>query len=174
MEYIFDYLSELLLLIFLTILGVFGTATNTPTQLEETQGTSTALVVYVIDGDTIEVVFADSPNPVRVRYIGIDTPEPYSTPVPECGSGEASARNQELVSGKNVTLVPGIDSTDQYGRLLAYVYVDEMFVNKTLVAEGYATVLMFKPNTQYQTEFTNLYKIAQQEKLGIWSNCLKM
>lgn len=132
-------------------------------------GTTSAQVVKVIDGDTIDVRVNSAI--IRVRYIGIDTPEPYATGAPECGSGAATIRNQELVSSQTITLVPGIDPRDKYERLLAYVYVGDTFVNKTLIAEGYATVMMIQPNTQYQPEFTHLYKNARKEKLGMWAYC---
>jgi micrococcal nuclease len=113
----------------------------------------------------------DTNRTVRVRYIGIDTPEPFATKVPECGSEDATARNRELVSGQQVKIIPGMDPYDTHDRLLAYVYVGDIFVNQTLIAEGYATVMMLKPNTQYQAEFTNLYKKARQENRGIWAGC---
>jgi micrococcal nuclease len=128
-------------------------------------------VVTVIDGDTIDVTLEGSRDVVRVRYIGIDTPEPYATKIPECGSSEATERNKELVKNKTVTIIPGTDPTDDYGRLLAYVYVDDMFVNETLVREGYAQVMMIKPNVQFRNHFTTLYNQARESKLGIWSVC---
>ena len=134
-------------------------------------GTTTALVNAVIDGDTIEVSIGTSTQKVKVRYIGIDTPEPYATKSPECGSKEASARNRELVQNKTVTIVPGIDPYDDYERLLAYVYVGDIFVNETLVGEGFAKVMMFSPNTKYKTAFAKLYNDARTQQLGIWNLC---
>ena len=136
--------------------------------------TTTATVVQVIDGDTIDVEIKGSTKTTRVRYIGIDTPEPYAEGVPECGSEAASLRNQELVSGQAVTLIPGTDPHDKYGRLLAYVYVGDIFVNETLIREGYATLMMIQPNTLYQNHFNNLYKNARQEKIGIWATCANL
>jgi micrococcal nuclease len=171
MEYIFKYLAEWGLLLLMAIMGTSNGTNVSGARGEIMQGTSTALVMKVIDGDTIEVMIEGSSKSVPVRYIGIDTPEPYAKKVPECGSAEASIRNQELVSGKTITLVPGIDQTDQYDRLLAYVYVDGAFVNETLVAEGYANVLMLEPNTEYQTSFQKLQRVAKEQKLGIWKVC---
>ena len=60
-----------------------------------------ALVVRVVDGDTVELENGD-----RVRYLGIDTPETVHPDKPvECYGPEASERNKELVEGKTVSLL---------------------------------------------------------------------
>lgn len=139
--------------------------------LVSSMGTTTAQVIQVIDGDTIVVTLGTSTTRTKVRYIGIDTPELYAQKNPECGSKEATNRNKELVENQVVTVVPGRDVYDTYGRLLAYVYVKSLFVNETLVREGYASVLMIKPNTQFKTSFADLYTYARIHQLGIWSVC---
>ncbi|MBY0538715.1 thermonuclease family protein [Patescibacteria group bacterium] len=171
MEYIFKYLAEWGLLLFFAVMGTSGQVNVPSTQGEMIQGTSTAVVVNVIDGDTIEVIIEGSSKSIPVRYIGIDTPEPYAGKVPECGSAEATLRNRELVGDKTITIVPGTDPFDQYDRMLAYVYAGEVFVNETLVAEGYASVLMIKPNTEYQTRFQERYWAAKEQQRGIFAMC---
>lgn len=141
------------------------------TPVDTLYGTTTALVVAVIDGDTIEVETESSNLPIKVRYIGINTPEPYHEEMPECGSYEASNRNRELVSGQTIELVAGTKPYDSYGRLLAYVYVGETFVNEVLVAEGYARVMMIAPNIEHENKFRELYKKARVDKRGIWAGC---
>ena len=59
-----------------------------------------ATVVSVTDGDTIRVEFDGCPlEDVRVRYIGIDTPERG-----DCYCAEATARNTQLVAGQRVAV----------------------------------------------------------------------
>jgi len=87
-------------------------------------------VVRVIDGDTIQVccVFGDR---VNVRYIGVDTPETHHPMrgVEPYGK-EASEANRKLVDGKTVSLKFDVEQRDRYGRLLAYVYLEDgTFVN---------------------------------------------
>jgi micrococcal nuclease len=166
----FDQLMMLLYSVSLFFVSMYAHVVATPVEVPPL-ATTTATVVSVIDGDTIDVIVEGSTEQQRVRYIGIDTPEPYAEAVPECGSAAASTRNEELVSGQSITLVPGALPYDTYGRLLAYVYANNVFVNETLVTEGYATVMMIQPNTQYQTHFNNLYKTARTEKRGIWAAC---
>jgi micrococcal nuclease len=151
--------------------GVGGQAVSDNREVTLPSATTTALVLNVVDGDTIEVDLGDGSGSTRVRYIGIDTPEPYSKGAPECGSKEATARNRELVVGKTVTLIPGQESIDQYGRLLAYVYVGDVFVNRTMVDEGFAEVMMFSPNDTYKQEFDSLVETAQRDERGIWDDC---
>lgn len=118
-----------------------------------------ALVVSVIDGDTIELQDGS-----RVRYLGIDTPEtgePYYS--------EATARNKELVEGKVVYLQKGKRDRDEYGRLLRYVYVDGVFVNAELVAQGFATAYIFDTDEWYSQILVQLEQYAKMKKRGLWS-----
>jgi len=117
-----------------------------------------ALVVRVIDGDTIEL--ADGS---RVRYLGIDTPE-----LGEAYSSEATTRNKELVEGKIVELQPGKRDQDEYGRFLRYVYIDGVFVNAELVAQGYAMAYIFDPDERYSQILVQLEQYAKMRQRGLW------
>jgi micrococcal nuclease len=171
MEYIFEYGNALLVFLLMALGSLFNSNVSDEVTSIVPGATTTATVLSVIDGDTIDVIIEGNKDSVRVRYLGIDTPEPYATKVPECGSSEATARNKQLVENKAVTLVPGADPYDEYERLLAYVYVDDEFVNETLVREGYAQVMMIKPNVQFRNNFTTAYNQARESKLGIWEVC---
>ena len=117
-----------------------------------------ALVVNVIDGDTIELE-----DGRRVRYLGIDTPEtgePYYS--------EATARNKELVEGKVVYLQKGKRDRDEYDRLLRYVYIDGVFVNAELVAQGYATAYIFDTEEWYSQILVRLEQYAKLKNRGLW------
>jgi micrococcal nuclease len=131
--------------------------------------TTTATVVSVIDGDTIKVQIGGTEE--TVRYIGIDTPEPYRDGEPACYSHEATEENKKLVAGKEVTLRSDREDKDKYGRLLRYVYVGDTFVNAELVEDGFAKTLPIKPNTTHATEFLQLQNSAKEEGRGLWSEC---
>lgn len=133
--------------------------------------TSVAIVTAVIDGDTIDVRIGSSTAVTRVRYIGIDTPEPYREGIPECGSLEATERNSTLVSGQLVTIVSGAEPYDKYDRLLAYVYVGDVFVNETLLSEGWADLMLIAPNTNYRNQFTLARNQAKTARVGMWGLC---
>jgi micrococcal nuclease len=121
-------------------------------------------VKRVIDGDTIELE-----NGEKVRYIGIDTPETVhpSKPIQYYGK-EASEANRSLVEGKEVRLEFDVQQRDKYGRLLAYVYVGDIFVNAWLVENGYAQILTIPPNVKYQDKFLELQRKAREEGRGLW------
>ena len=151
------------------VLSWWGGLSSSPAPVMHSGATTTATVTAVIDGDTIDVQFGTTT--ARVRYIGIDTPEPYRDEEPACFSTEASAANRQLVAGKQVTLVADQEDTDKYDRLLRYVYVDEVMVNAELVRGGYATTLPIKPNTTHASEFLALQQAAKQAGLGLWGSC---
>lgn len=121
--------------------------------------------IRVIDGDTIKLE-----NGETVRYIGIDTPETVhpNKPVQYYGK-EASEYNRNLVEGKTVYLEYDVQERDKYGRLLAYVFVDDIFVNARLVKEGYARVSTYPPNVKYQDLFLKLEREARENSRGLWS-----
>lgn len=134
-------------------------------------------VIKVIDGDTIQLESGD-----KVRYIGIDTPE---TVDPRRGVGcfgrEASDKNKELVLGKQVVLEKDISETDKYGRLLRYVYLENvsttsgtslLFVNDYLVKSGYAKASTYPPDVKHQKLFSDSEAYARENKLGLWLNCI--
>ncbi|GIW63947.1 MAG: thermonuclease [Patescibacteria group bacterium] len=124
------------------------------------------LVTRVIDGDTIVVN-----NSIRVRYIGIDAPELGRDP--ECFGQEAKAYNEKLVLGRLVKMEKDVSETDQYGRLLRYVYLDNTMVNKKLVEEGYAFAATFPPDIKYQALFLQAERMARENSKGLWNknNC---
>lgn len=118
-----------------------------------------ARVTRVIDGDTIDVRIGDSGY--RVRYIGVNTPERD-----EACYAEATDANAILVRDQTVTLVKDTSETDQYGRLLRYVYVGDTFVNASLVRDGWAESVEYPPDTARASEFRGLERDAAAANRG--------
>lgn len=117
-------------------------------------------VIKVIDGDSI--VIEDS---YYVRYIGIDAPEkgePYFL--------EATQLNKKLVEGKKIRMEKDISERDRYGRLLCYVYVNDVFVNAEIVKLGYAYAKSYPPDIKHQQYLETLELEAKQLKRGIWKS----
>lgn len=121
----------------------------------------TATVTRVIDGDTIVIDTGQ-----KVRYIGIDTPEVY--PQVEPYGKEAWEVNRQLVEGKQVRLERDVSDTDRYGRLLRYVYVDEILVNAELVRLGLAQAKAYPPDTKNQQYLEELEAAARETYQGMW------
>jgi micrococcal nuclease len=127
----------------------------------------TAIVARVIDGDTIELT-----DKRRVRYIGIDTPEIADPGKPtECYGSQAKDENKRLVGGKTVRLEKDVTETDQYGRLLRYVFVGDVLVNNTLIQNGFARVTTFPPDVKYKDQFLASQKQAKEYTRGLWKYC---
>jgi|Deesub1362B_J571_1020462.scaffolds.fasta_scaffold00525_2 micrococcal nuclease len=94
-------------------------------------------VTRIIDGDTIEV------DGIRVRLVGIDTPERG-----EPGFKEATEFTASLCSvGSTAGLdIDDLEPKDKYGRTLAVVYCNGVNVNAELLRQGYAEVLYIPPS----------------------------
>jgi micrococcal nuclease len=127
-----------------------------------------ALVVRVVDGDTIHVRLADRLE--KVRYIGVNTPEAHHpTKGEEPGGRQAHAVNRRLVEGKRVRLELDVQSRDRYGRLLAYVWIGDTMINAELVRLGYAQVMTVPPNVRHQALFVKLQRDARDAGRGLWA-----
>jgi micrococcal nuclease len=83
---------------------------------------------------------------------------------------EATEANKRLVDGKNVELEPDVQVWDKYGRMLAYVWVDDVMVNEELVRQGHARVSTYPPNVTYQERFCEAEREARQESRGQWAD----
>jgi micrococcal nuclease len=162
----------------------FPSATSKPTRTEKPTPTlpdlpafacipadgerTSGIITKVIDGDTAEVSIQSLT--FTIRYIGIDTPETNGgSSAAERMSIEAWKRNQELVSGKRVTLVrdPANDDRDIYGRLLRYIIQGDTFVNYQLVREGFAR--LYLSGHSCGPEFFAAYEAAQHDHIGLWA-----
>lgn len=119
------------------------------------------LVTNIVDGDTIDAIINGEEQ--RIRYIGMDTPET------EEGFGpKATAFNASLVMNKIITLYKDVSETDRYGRLLRYVFVDNLFVNHELVREGYAQPATYPPDVACASLFSEAQGHARANNLGLW------
>lgn len=122
----------------------------------------------VVDGDTIIVRLPNGARE-RVRYIGIDTPETVHPEKPvEYMGREASAYNSKLVRSGELRLELDVEERDRHGRLLAYVWAGDVFVNQELVRAGYAQVSTYPPNVKYQDVFLAAQREAREKGLGLW------
>lgn len=133
--------------------------------------TVTGLVVDVVDGDTIKVEVNGAV--FSVRYIGIDTPETVHPTQPvEWMGQEASAANEALVAGQEVVLEKDISETDQFGRLLRYVWLERpsgwLLVNLELVRLGFANSSTYPPDVAYQNLFLKAESEARNANVGLW------
>ncbi len=132
-------------------------------------GPTTAEVAWVFDGDTIELEGSGE----RVRYILVGAPEIAHDGMPAgCFGGAAKQRNIDLVAGQTVRLTYDAECRDRFDRLLAYVEVDGVDVNRTLIAEGLACVFQVLPNGRDRVDdYLGALEQAAAEDRGLWGVC---
>ena len=133
-------------------------------------------VSSVTDGDTFNIYSGDST--VKIRIIGIDTPETYSDsgsskPVGEYGK-DATSYLKDFVSKYSIYIKRM--GYDKYRRILAYVFgrTDDnrfIFYESSILKEGLARPLIYFDNDDsYLTpKIVNAYNLAFEEKVGIFS-----
>ena len=130
---------------------------------------TTYKIVRIVDGDTIIIDYNGVEE--RVRLIGVDTPEsvhPDKTKNNEFGV-IASNFSKGYLENKEVSLELDVQERDKYGRILAYVYLDGVMYNKTLLQEGMAKVSTYPPNVRYVDDFKALEKSAREANKGLWA-----
>ena len=112
-----------------------------------------------------------SPKGKKIRLIGVDAPETRKSSRKEVGYYGEEAKHflSEMLSGESVRLEYDADRTDRYGRVLAYVYLqDGTFVNGELLRKGFAMELTVPPNVRYAEKFVQLQQQARAKKRGMW------
>ena len=152
---------------------------NTEIESESESDIISGTVKRVIDGDTLVVSINNQDR--RVRMLGVDTPE---TVHPKKGvqpyGKEASNFTKQSLTGRRVWLEYDSSPLDRYERHLAYIWLEkpakidessirrEMF-NARLLLEGYAKVMIIKPNKRYEDLFKKFQSEAQSSKRGLWA-----
>lgn len=141
-----------------------------------------AELVRVVDGDTIVVDI--SGEEVKVRLIGIDTPESVASSKYLEKTGKENTKEGEnasdfvknmLAGTETVYLQKDVSDTDRYGRLLRYVWlrlpeddkdieeVSTKMLNGILVWEGIAEPAAYAPDTAHQEDFEYLADYRDME-----------
>ncbi|WP_241535835.1 thermonuclease family protein [Indiicoccus explosivorum] len=126
-------------------------------------------LLSVTDGDTIDVILEGERE--TIRYLLIDTPELRH---PESGqqplSQEAAEANRRMLETAELEIeFDEGERTDDYGRLLAYVYADGKNVQEELLRQGLARVAyVFPPSTRYLEAFEQAETAAREAGRGIW------
>ena len=122
-----------------------------------------ARVTKHTDGDTLWLSGIG-----KVRLIGVDTPEVFGGV--ECFGRRASAFVERTVPlGATVRYRLGVEERDRYGRALAYVWLEDgRFLNRLLVARGFALPLTVPPNVEYEELFVRASERARDAGRGLW------
>lgn len=131
-----------------------------------------ARVDRVVDGDTLLATLAGTAQSVRVRVIGVDTPETVKPDTPvRCYGPQASTFTKHLLPPGTIIRAdhePGGD-TDKFGRQLWDVWLpDGRFLESVLAAAGAARAYPFPPQVEHADVIARLAAQARQERRGLW------
>ena len=148
-------------------IGVFSVSFLVASAALATPISYTAEVVHVADADTVRVVVGESCHDaacpaqgetLRVRLAEIDAPEgdqPYGD--------TATAALDARINGETIKVVQ--TDIDQYGRVVAQLVHEEIWINGWLVGEGHAWVY---PQFAESPELFDWQDEAQQARRGLW------
>lgn len=124
-------------------------------------------VQQVVDGDTLILV-----DGRHVRLIGVNAPEIGKDGVADEPLAQAArAELERLVRGRDIVIVPGRETHDHYGRLLAYVQLpDGRDVQQSLLGAGLGAAVAIPPNLSRQAVYQSAETQARRTGLGIWGD----
>lgn len=131
--------------------------------LQEKQLDGPYLVTNVIDGDTADIIINGKTE--RLRFSGINTPEKN-----ECYYQEAKDKLKELILNKEIYIQQDKTDKGKYGRLLRYIYLDDLLINEYLVEYGYARVYdKYKNDTSKYHQLKRAEVEAIKSNIGVWA-----
>lgn len=124
-----------------------------------------------VDGDTIKVILDDKKT--TVRFLAIDTPETVHPTKGEQPFGK-EASNYTCNKVKNAKKLEieydkGSSKVDKYDRTLAWIFTDDLLLQKDLISLGYAKVAYLYGDYKYTEDLKKEESIAKSKKLGVWS-----
>lgn len=175
-----------LLALALGISLIFGVAPKPPKTVRPPTDGGRTRTTYVYDGDTIQVEGRH-----KVRLLGIDAMDSHNerrmmdqarqlgmTPLQvRKWSRRARKHLQKVVENEVVRLRYGPERTDDYGRLLAYIFrvsgKREVDVNADLVARGLATATRRFSHPRRE-EFIRLEHEAREDNRGLWKDATRV
>ena len=118
-------------------------------------------VIRILDGDTVELLGGD-----RLRLLALDTPE-KNEPLHD----EAAALLSRLVLNKAARVEFAGRRRDRYGRLLGYLYLDTLLINKVMIDSGMGCLYLFDDTDVRSQEVVNMLAAQQsalERKVGLW------
>lgn len=123
------------------------------------------------DGDTFSIEMDGEKR--KVRLLMVDTPEmnyDKGQPMPYAEDAKAFTENLLENAAKIELLFDVGPETDKYDRLLAYIYVDDVLLQESLLKNGLAVMRYInKPNNTLEAQLKEIEAAAKEEKLNIWA-----
>ena len=125
-----------------------------------------------VDGDSAR--FMLGVGEIKVKFIGIESSK-------ELIDKETGEIDENLVSNyvcdalkgaKKITIEyePSADREDKYGRIQAWVYVDDILLQEDLINLGYAKIMYLEDNYLYSDKLKSAQKEAREKGIGMWES----
>lgn len=158
------------------VAGVVGIGVSAAVVTQVTQdpaqatpgGSVAASVVKIVDGDTLDVRYADSVH--RIRMLNVDAPESKdpNRPVECLGQAATDFLAAQLPVGTSVTLEFDEDLLDPYDRELAGVVKDGVLVNAEIARSGLGVPVYFSPNDRFLDAVESAHEEARTKAVGLY------
>jgi len=150
-------------------------------------GSFSGKIVKVSDGDTIWVKVERSNRKIKIRILGIDTPEKFSSKklsreaIACCVSEKRIVRLGKLSSKHAMEILDHswvhvkTFGHGRYGRTLGFIFVHHENFSYRMVEDGFACVYRTKNGKSKElpyhdwVELLSLERKAKQERRGLWS-----
>lgn len=148
--------------ILLLLLAVVGPAVLSPAPAAAAAKGYIGQVVDVADGDTI-TVRTEGQGEKTIRLSGVDCPETF-----QLHGDRAKRFTAAKLIDRRVRVVPL--AVDEYGRIVAVVFVNGENFNEQLVAHGHGWVYRKYCKAAYCRDWLNLETTARDARVGLWAD----
>ncbi|MDK2944567.1 MAG: micrococcal nuclease [Mesotoga sp.] len=146
---------------------------------DEVSDCTKAEIAWVTDGNTVSVLRSKTLNFAEsVRLIGLETPKIInSSKTNGFLSNAAFDFAREVLVDKNILLSCGSDPVDEFGKILAYLWIpveyqgDTKYIlfNLLAIINGYSNVCSTSDfDESYMTIFAEAEEFARDNSLGLW------
>ncbi len=148
--------------------SVSSETTIPPCYIKEVNEKEKVTLAKCGDGDTARFIINGEEK--KVRFSAIDTPEVDKN---EPFSKEAKEFTCNMLkNAKEIYLEydGNSDKEDKYGRVLAFIHVDNILLQKSLVENGLAKVSYIYGDYEYVEELRRVEELVKAKKIGIWQD----
>lgn len=125
-----------------------------------------------VDGDSAR--FMLGLEEINVKFLGIESDETIKDDETDeiNGSYVSDYVCESLKSAKKIEIQyePNIEKEDKFGRIQAWVVVDDVLLQEDLVKNGYARVMYIKDEYTYAKDLKSAQEYAKLNKLGLWKD----
>ena len=106
---------------------------------------------------------------IKVKFIGIQLEEKeLNDKINESFVSEYVCKLLKEAKEIKIQYEPKIEKEDKFGRVQAWVFVDDILLQENLIINGYARIMYIKEDYIYSEKLKDAQNYAKENKLGIW------